>query len=199
MVLDNLQWPEVTLAICLLVVEWWSPPVHVCRAHYFTLLCLENYQYFHLLSTNFWFLILFYTIQFINWHVNVAFWMKWRARQTWAGGEHHFTTSSPICDRRSLQVALYLIAHALTWTSWKNGRVDSYVHVVAGHPSSPAVRSPTKSPRSPQATKNPLFFSQRSPPLTWLRQGWRMARCKTVTWWNSINGGAARLVGTPYH
>ena len=77
----------------ILVVEWCSPPAHVRRAHYFTLLCQENYQYFHLLSTNLLFLTLFYTIQFINWHINVAFSIKWRARRTWAGGEHHCTTS----------------------------------------------------------------------------------------------------------
>ena len=68
--------------LLLLVVEWCSPPTHVCRAHHFTLLCQENYQYFHLFSTNLSFITLFYTIQFINWHIDVAFWIRWCARRT---------------------------------------------------------------------------------------------------------------------
>ena len=46
-----------------------------------------------IISTNLSFLTFFYTIQSIHWHINVPFWMKWCARRTWAGGEHHSTTS----------------------------------------------------------------------------------------------------------
>ena len=49
---------------------------------------------FSLTSTNSSLLTLFYTIQFINRHINVAFWMKWRTWQTWVGSKHHSTTSS---------------------------------------------------------------------------------------------------------
>ena len=52
-----------------------SPLTHVQRAHYLTFVP-GKLPIFSFIMKNFSFLTLFCTIQFINWHINVAFWMK---------------------------------------------------------------------------------------------------------------------------